>query len=193
MAEMYNISVADYAAVRQYCQSFVLFIDCENFENGSAIGIDPTVFPSAQVGVRIIPNPGCGVESVRFREDGFNTKTSALYRDDATGEVTACFDLPNGNMTVTITVTHPETVTSKVEAFAGAKMTQAEIPTGCTLLGDRAFMDCEELTEIRIPADCALGEDVFAGCGLVYVFAVAGSPAETYCLSHGSCMFVPVE
>ena len=115
LADTYSVTVTNYAEIRQYCQSFVLFIDSENFENQSTIGIDTFAFPSARIGVRIVPSPGCGVESVKFREDGSYTKTSTLYRDDATGEVTAYFDLPMANMTVTVTMTHPTVTTYKVE------------------------------------------------------------------------------
>ncbi len=115
LADTYTVTVANYAEVRQYCQSFALFIDSENFENQSTIGIDTFAFPSARIGVRIVPNPDCGVESVKFREAGSYTKTSTLYRDDASGEVTAYFDMPMDNMTVTITMTHPTVTTYKVE------------------------------------------------------------------------------
>ena len=78
----------------------------------------------------------------------------------------------------------------EAEAFENASMTALIIPASCASIGDRAFRDCRFLTQIRIPADCALGEDVFDGCTLVYVYGVAGSPAEDYCLRHGNCVFV---
>jgi hypothetical protein len=70
-----------------------------------------------------------------------------------------------------------------------------DVPATCLSLGDRAFRYCPKLTQIRIPAGCALGEDVFDGCGRVYVFGAAGSPAEAYCAdpAHGNCVFVPDE
>ncbi len=41
-------------------------------------------------------------------------------------------------------------------------------------------------------AGCTLGEDVFDGCGLVFVYSAAGSPAEAYCSdpAHSNCVFV---
>ncbi len=75
-------------------------------------------------------------------------------------------------------------------AFEGVEATVVEIPAGCGSVGDHAFRDCTALTMIRIPADCALGTDVFEGCTKVYVFSAPGSPAESYCLSHGNCVFV---
>jgi len=78
------------------------------------------------------------------------------------------------------------------EAFKGVAMSVTEIPAGCTSVGDYAFRDCTGLSQIRIPADCALGTDVFDGCMRVYVFSTAGSPAEAYCNDpeHKNCVFV---
>lgn len=78
----------------------------------------------------------------------------------------------------------------EAEAFEGAAMTTVYIPDGCTSIGAYAFRDCKALKRIRIPAGCALGEDVFDGCGPVFVFAPAGSPAEAYCRNHNNCVFV---
>ena len=88
----------------------------------------------------------------------------------------------------------PAGVTAVEEsAFEGASMTAVVIPEDCTSIGDYAFRDCAGLSRIRIPVNCALGTDVFAGCGTVYVYGAAGSPAEAYCQSHGNCVFVPAE
>ena len=78
----------------------------------------------------------------------------------------------------------------EANAFEGIAATIVKIPTNCTSIGDYAFKDCAHLTQIRIPAGCALGADVFDGCAKVYVFGVTGSPAEAYCLSHSNCVFV---
>ena len=78
----------------------------------------------------------------------------------------------------------------EANAFEGAAMTAVSIPDGCGSIGEYAFKDCASLTQIRIPADCALGTDVFSGCGTVYVYGTAGSPAEAYCQSHSNCVFV---
>ena len=76
------------------------------------------------------------------------------------------------------------------EAFAGIAATVVYIPDGCVVLGNRAFEGCASLEQIRIPAGCALGEDVFDGCGTVFMFGTRGSPAEAYCLSHANCVFI---
>jgi len=80
-------------------------------------------------------------------------------------------------------------------AFEGIAASVIDIPASCASIGDRAFRNCTNLTQIRIPAGCALGEDVFDGCARVYVYGVAGSPAEAYCNdpAHGNCVFVSVE
>ena len=44
--------------------------------------------------------------------------------------------------------------------------------------------------QIRIPADCAIGEDAFAGCDQVYIYGATQSPADAYCQSHSNCAFV---
>ena len=110
------------------------------------------------------------------------------------------FTMPAGDTTVTAVIgrpfgtadfTLPAGVTAIEEsAFEGAAMTRVIIPEDCESIGDYAFRDCAGLTCIRIPADCTLGTDVFAGCGTVYVFAPADSAAEAYCRSHGNCVFV---
>ena len=75
------------------------------------------------------------------------------------------------------------------EAFAGIAADIVEIRAGCTFVGDRAFQNCPNLSQIRVPAGCAFGEDVFEGCGTVCVYGWAGSPAETYCETHANCVF----
>lgn len=78
----------------------------------------------------------------------------------------------------------------EANAFEGVAATVAVIPANCASIGDYAFRDCAHLTQIRIPAGCALGADVFDGCALVYIYGTAGSPAETYCSTHDNCVFV---
>ena len=78
----------------------------------------------------------------------------------------------------------------EANAFEGAAMTAVFIPDGCETIGDRAFKDCLSLAQIRIPDGCALGEDVFLGCGTVFVYGAASSAAEVYCAAHVGCVFV---
>ena len=80
----------------------------------------------------------------------------------------------------------------QAETFEGAGMKAVLVPAQVTSIGARAFRNCGRLERIRIPAGCTLGEDVFEGCGLVFVYSAAGSPAEAYCSdpAHSNCVFV---
>ena len=80
----------------------------------------------------------------------------------------------------------------EAEAFEGISASVVDVPASCTAIGDRAFRNCPNLTQIRIPAGCTLGADVFDGCALVHVYGTAGSAAEAYCNdpAHGNCVFV---
>ncbi len=77
-------------------------------------------------------------------------------------------------------------------AFEGIDAGIVYIPDGCTSIGRGAFRSCESLTQIRIPAGCAIGEGAFDGCGTVFVFAPAGSPAQTFCAdpANPNCIFI---
>ena len=69
-------------------------------------------------------------------------------------------------------------------------MSSVYIHDGCRSIGAHAFKNCGNLTQIRIPEGCTLGEGVLDGCALVYVYGAEESPAEDYCLSHDNCVFV---
>ena len=76
------------------------------------------------------------------------------------------------------------------EAFEGVAAQTVLISDSCASIGDHAFRNCPNLWQIHIPADCALGEDVFSGCEQVFVYGTAGSPADTYCDSYENCVFM---
>ena len=78
------------------------------------------------------------------------------------------------------------------EAFAGSSALVVGVPEGCLSIGDGAFRD-SALIVILIPGESELGDDVFAGCRLVYVSAHAGSPAQHYCETHDNCIFIELE
>ena len=82
-----------------------------------------------------------------------------------------------------------------MEAFEGISASVVDVPASCRSLGDYAFRNCRSLTQIRIPAGCELGEEVFDGCGTVYIYGAPGSSAEAWCSSllNHNCIFVPVE
>ena len=83
--------------------------------------------------------------------------------------------------------------TVEEEAFESIAASIVDIPASCTTIDDHAFRSCPNLTQIRIPAGCELGTDVFEGCTMVYVYSTAGSSAEAYCQTHANCVFVPAE
>ena len=77
------------------------------------------------------------------------------------------------------------------DAFAKTAAKIVQVPDECRSIGDRSFRDSGALREIRIPAGCALGENVFTGCPLVFVFGKAGSPAEVHCQGRVNTIFIP--
>ena len=77
-------------------------------------------------------------------------------------------------------------------AFEGVAAAVVDIPDGCASIGDYAFKDCPNLTQIRIPENVtSIGADIFNGCAhTVYVFGAADSAAEDYCRIHAGCEFI---
>ena len=76
------------------------------------------------------------------------------------------------------------------EAFEGSAVSAVLISGSCTYIGAHAFRNCDNLSQVRIPAGCEIGTDAFDGCQSVYIYGEAGSPAEMYCNTHDNCMFV---
>ena len=74
-------------------------------------------------------------------------------------------------------------------AFEGIAANVVYIPDSCTHIGEYAFCD-SAITQIRIPANCSIGLEAFAGCEDVIIFGAVDSEAEAYCLSHENCTFV---
>ena len=77
------------------------------------------------------------------------------------------------------------------EAFEGAAMTVAYVPDGCASIGAKAFRDCANLKQIRLPQNCAIDATAFEGCGTVCVFAPAGGTTETGCNAIAGLIFIP--
>ncbi len=87
-----------------------------------------------------------------------------------------------------------DVITIEANAFKGIAATSVEIPDGCTSIGDEAFANCENLSQIRIPASVtSIGADVFSrtGTGTIYVFGADGSYAQTWCAGRDGVVFVP--
>ena len=114
-------------------------------------------------------------------------------------------DIETGTIPVTLTYEEPPafgtpdfTLPAAIQAieanaFEGIAATVVDIPDGCTSIGNYAFANCPNLTQIRIPVSViTIGTDIFNGCtNTVYVFGTAGSAAETYCQNPANnCVFV---
>ena len=78
----------------------------------------------------------------------------------------------------------------EANAFEGdASVTTVDVRS-CTSIGEKAFMGCTGLTQIRLPKDCAIDATAFDGCGTVTVFAPAAGDTEASCESIANCVFV---
>lgn len=81
--------------------------------------------------------------------------------------------------------------TIEESAFEGMPLLHVVDAGGVTAIGKWAFKD-SGLQQIRLPKDCAIDADAFAGCGTVYVFAPAGGTTEAFCAGHDGVTFVDV-
>lgn len=81
--------------------------------------------------------------------------------------------------------------TIEESAFEGMPLLHVVDAGSVTAIGQGAFKD-SGLQQIRLPKDCAIDADAFAGCGTVYVFAPAGGTTEAFCNSHSDVTFVDV-
>lgn len=143
-------------------------------------------------------------------EEGYALDTLAVTKDDTdpaeTVEITPSgtegeytFTMPEVNVTVIATFklafgtpdfTLPANLqTIEANAFEGAKMTIVDAHT-CTEIGAEAFKSCTALRQIKLPKDCTIAADAFAGCGTVYVFAPAGGTTESWCRNRTGIVFV---
>ena len=67
------------------------------------------------------------------------------------------------------------------EAFAGSAIKSVYIPDDITLIGEKAFADCQHLHAIRIPASvCNICMNVFEGSDIDVAVVTYGSPAHRY-------------
>ena len=91
----------------------------------------------------------------------------------------------------TPTFTMPEEL-RQIEASVferNANMTVVDA-RNCQSIGAYAFKD-SGLTQIRLPADCTIDDDAFAGCAALYVFAPAGGSTERFCKKDTNpCIFI---
>ena len=90
--------------------------------------------------------------------------------------------------------TLPASLTTVEEAaFEGIAASVVVVPESCVSIGAHAFKDCANLTQIRLPANCAIDISAFTGCGTVYVYAPAGGTTEEACAAIPNCVFTAEE
>ena len=71
-------------------------------------------------------------------------------------------------------------------AFANTAAECYVLPNGVTTIGSRAFANCPNLREIRIPASVtSIADDAFAGCTDLIIMCPTNSTAHDYGYSHG--------
>ncbi len=215
----YYLDIGNYTLTAQFGSAHtVTLADMPSFASWIGDGAEQTFGTGARVTVTVELNgtdygagtrlsalrvTGEGIDPITVTEDFLGTpllsSTYSVTSDATLYEVR--FTMPDADVTVTAVWQYPAfgipdfdipTGTTRIEAsaFEGIAATVVAIPENCESVGDYAFRDCADLTMIRIPAECALGTDVFDGCTKVYVYGAAGSPAEAYCQSHGNCVFV---
>ena len=156
----------------------------ETLEDGLRVGLGSALAPTPEAPVAL-------VNLVTNVSDAVSTS----FTSDSAGYMIAFSD-GKGKLVVAPGFGTPDYVlpagltTVEAEAFEGIPAMVVDIPVRCAALGDRAFRNCPNLFQIRIPAGCALGKDVFDGYPLVYVYGAPNSPAQAYCFSHGNCVFI---
>ena len=133
-----------------------------------------------------IPDSVVKVEDLAF---GTNSDTERLHLPAGLTEIVNNFD----DLAIT-ELTIPDTVTAIEKSFTSLpKLTEAVIPGSVTVIGDRCFAFCKNLTSITIPASVTEIRSTFTGCaGTLVIRVEPGSYAERYCLEHRlNCEYIP--
>ena len=80
------------------------------------------------------------------------------------------------------------------EAFTGVKAQVVRIPNGTVSIGNRAFAECGQLRQIRIPASVtAIGAEQFDPRKPVVIFGSRNSAAYRYACERDNCVFVEAQ
>ncbi len=124
---------------------------------------------------------GCGDDGWQYEKILAEFERTATYYKITgyTGDKT--------ELTVPTKYQHSPVVFVGKEAFAGNQtVKKIVVPEGVAELRDRAFADCPNLTEVRIPLSITrMGEDLFAGSDQVTLIVFSGSMGEEYATAHG--------
>ncbi len=70
------------------------------------------------------------------------------------------------------------------DALCGIGAAYVYVPDGCALIGAGAFRNCEQLTIIRLPADCGIQDAAFDGCGGFMICTPADGDGRTFAEAH---------
>lgn len=81
----------------------------------------------------------------------------------------------------------------EANAFEGVEEIKAVDARNCTYIGEEAFKNCTELTQIMVDAECEIEEGAFSTDGTVWVYANGEGKAKTFCDTHEGFEFVQVE
>ena len=174
--------------------------------NGETIGYPYPAKPGDAVALAVTPAPGYELVGItgNYLDYTGASQPVAITRDAANPLVWR-FTMPDG-------WTHLEAAFRKLSlpafgdpdftmpaalktieesAFEGMPLLHVVDAGSVTAIGQGAFKD-SGLQQIRLPKDCAIDADAFAGCGTVYVFAPAGGTTEAFCAGHDGVTFVDV-
>ncbi len=191
-----DVTLSTTSALEEYTIETVGLENGALFVNGSPVDLTKPITVHYADEITVTSNTGWLLESLEVKDavlEPVEAENGSFLMPDIHVTITAVI-VENLPVFSTPDFTLPAFLTEvETEAFEGIATVVVEVPASCRSIGDRAFRNCPNLTQIRIPAGCELGTDVFDGCTRVYVFGTAGSSAEAYCLTHGNCVFVPVE
>ena len=122
---------------------------------------------------------------VSVDQDG---KLTAL--EAGTAVITATEQMKHKTASCSVTVYKPDLLLPaelkmiEESAFEGTSARTVYIPDKCNYIGAYAFRN-SSVEQIRIPANCEIGDGVFAGCEDVTILGIVGSDAEIYAQENG--------
>ena len=219
-AENFTSDDGDYVAVLNEAQECVLAVPLHIANNaccreGSVLITAGTevlceepeyVLYNDEITLTVLTENGCilvpGSLTVTWTDEDERTQSVDLSEGGEAGTWT--FTMPAHDVTISARIISTafgepdfnlpaETATIEESAFKGAAMTVVYVPDTCTSVGADAFKDCAELTQIRLPKDCAIGDGAFSGCAsLIAVYAPADGTTQAWC-AQAEILFIAEE
>ena len=93
--------------------------------------------------------------------------------------------LPSGAVTVPDNVSGTPVTAIGAQAFLGCDaLTAITLPASVTTVGDWAFMKCKNFTDINIPAGCTLGMGCFTACPALENITLDGGESNNYVIDN---------